>query len=573
MERAQSLAENGESVRDADGNLRRNLEAVSTDDLNAEYQRLAELNGNEESAYRAVQEAGYRADYEALPSMEKTGRSRRNFDEFGNKIKRQAEDLPDAGGAVDPEQLLADNKTVADYHRNATVRAARAKAMERIQRELDARGGETSFDFGANASEGGGTGSRQTMLERSIIRAKSTLTQVEREFALRGVTGDKLARLMAREEPTTTAKGRSALESTRQTQDLVDQLRAEGERRSLERAAKTDELTGLGNQRAFHDALPDAETDPGTSVIRFDANGFKAINDALGHQQGDQVLARIGEVIRGEAEGLPVFRVGGDEFAVFAPKDEAPAVRDAIEQAVGVQDIEGENGKTARFSISGGVGDTSAEADAAAIARKAEHKAEQGIGGRGEPPAPSRGLSEVEGTGATRTRGLASGVERKALVNHLELTVGDLPEYRTISMAQQATRASELLAQDPELARRVATGEALAPRGLLPESVFVAVEQRAIEQGDVNTLRELATGRLTSEATTMGQRIRALGERDPDSPVSAMQEIVNTRTGGAKNAEKVLRATDDEVEAMTKHLDAAKIDGDAWAKFIESIKC
>lgn len=188
-------------------------------------------------------------------------------------------------------------------------------------------------------------------------------------------------------------------------------------------------------------------------------------------------------------------------------------------------------------------------------------------------PASGGGLAPVEGTGDVQTRGLSTGVVEKALVNRLDLTVGDLPEYRTVSMADQASRAAHLLSNDPELAARVARGEEPAPRGLLPESVFVAVEQKAILDGDVNTLRELATSKLTSEATTMGQRIRALGERDPESPISAIQEIINTRSGGAKNAPAVARATEAEVGSINEHMAGVGADHDAWSALIDSLTC
>lgn len=185
----------------------------------------------------------------------------------------------------------------------------------------------------------------------------------------------------------------------------------------------------------------------------------------------------------------------------------------------------------------------------------------------------SSGLAPVEGTGAAQTRGLSAGVNETALANRLELGVGDLPEYRRISMADQADRATTLLSNDSDLALRIAKGEAPAPKGLLPESVFVAVEQKAIVEGDVNTLRELATGKLTSEATTMGQRIRALGERDPESPVAAIQEIIKTRSGGAKNVEQVARAIDDEVGAINEHMAGVSVKYDSWSEFVEALKC
>ena len=187
-----------------------------------------------------------------------------------------------------------------------------------------------------------------------------------------------------------------------------------------------------------------------------------------------------------------------------------------------------------------------------------------------EGSAPAQGLAPIEGTGETRTRGLSAGVERKAVVNKLTTGLGDLPEYQSVNVADQAARATDLLATDPALARRIALGEAPAPHGLHPESVFVAVENKAIVDGDVATIRDLATGKLTTEATTMGQRIRLLGERDPESPVGAIKKVIEVRMGGAK---KVPMATEETVAAIRKQIEGLKVQPDAWAEFVNSLRC
>jgi diguanylate cyclase (GGDEF)-like protein len=157
-------------------------------------------------------------------------------------------------------------------------------------------------------------------------------------------------------------------------------LAAETERRvEAERVASTDDLTGLGNKRAFMSALTNAEPDPNTAVVRFDVNGFKSMNDTHGHPAGDAELAQIGNVLRQAARetGVPerVFRDGGDEFAALVPADQAEAYRDHVETLYGVRD----HGSGVRTSISGGVGTTNATADAEAYARKSAQKAAQGI--------------------------------------------------------------------------------------------------------------------------------------------------------------------------------------------------
>jgi diguanylate cyclase (GGDEF)-like protein len=87
--------------------------------------------------------------------------------------------------------------------------------------------------------------------------------------------------------------------------------------------ARTDELTGLSNRRNF---LTELEKLNSGSIFLLDLNGFKRINDSLGHEAGDhllkQVAIRFSRVIPSDAL---LARLGGDEFGVIAPigEDEA----------------------------------------------------------------------------------------------------------------------------------------------------------------------------------------------------------------------------------------------------------
>ena len=107
---------------------------------------------------------------------------------------------------------------------------------------------------------------------------------------------------------------------------VVDRLR-ESDRRAV-----TDDLTGLGNRRQLVDrlnaAIEHADAQGGlVALLLIDLDGFKELNDTLGHAAGDDVLRQIGPRLRGVLRsGDTLARLGGDEFAVvLAPGDEVTA--------------------------------------------------------------------------------------------------------------------------------------------------------------------------------------------------------------------------------------------------------
>jgi diguanylate cyclase (GGDEF)-like protein len=107
--------------------------------------------------------------------------------------------------------------------------------------------------------------------------------------------------------------------------------------RIARRDARTDNLTGLGNHRAYQEALRERITETERSGKPFslclvDVDNFKHVNDVYGHPAGDEVLALIGEML-GAADSAEAFRFGGDEFAVLFSLDEMSAYR----QLEGVQ--------------------------------------------------------------------------------------------------------------------------------------------------------------------------------------------------------------------------------------------
>jgi diguanylate cyclase (GGDEF)-like protein len=127
---------------------------------------------------------------------------------------------------------------------------------------------------------------------------------------------------------------------------------------------RTDALTSLFNRRAYEErrvveAARSARYGNRLALCVFDLDGFKAVNDRLGHSEGDRVLKGVAKVIDSSRLTDDAFRIGGDEFAVLMPQTTLEGGTIAAERLVGrIAAAElGDGTVTASYGVAATVGD------------------------------------------------------------------------------------------------------------------------------------------------------------------------------------------------------------------------
>jgi len=156
--------------------------------------------------------------------------------------------------------------------------------------------------------------------------------------------------------------------------DVTDRKRRE---RRLNDLAARDALTGAWNARRLNEELDWLNRSGGTgSLLMLDLDGFKRVNDTLGHVAGDELLHRVATAVQGCVRRADlVARMGGDEFAVIlagATPVEAQEVAEKIRSAVAaVWPLGVRGGVSIGLSAAGpGTGDALGRADRAMYSDK-----------------------------------------------------------------------------------------------------------------------------------------------------------------------------------------------------------
>ncbi len=181
-------------------------------------------------------------------------------------------------------------------------------------------------------------------------------------------------------------------------------------------------------------------------------------------------------------------------------------------------------------------------------------------------------LKPIKGTGELKTRGTFSTLEAAAIQKDLTEGFSGFPTFKGADFKKISEGVIKNIAKDPEGAMKIAMGEKGAPAGSIPEMYYNVLSKKAIAEGDVATIQKLATeSKLSAGATTMGQRLAALGyQKDAFDPVAAIKEVQDAR------AVELAKKSTETVELVTKTITKtirARNTKASWGDFVDSITC
>jgi diguanylate cyclase (GGDEF)-like protein len=236
----------------------------------------------------------------------------------------------------------------------------------------------------------------------------------------------------------------------------------------LQRELLTDPLTGLPNRRAYDEAAKKSVQ------IAIDADSLKWVNDNLGHDAGDKMLAALGQGLR--ESGAEAYHISGDEFVVQG--DDQAALERAlseITQRLERAELVAETPDGATITKTGvhfsyGIGATRNEADQALNRAKSEREAKGVRAARGEEPPgvarvaarqqtevhPPAAAQEVTAKQTPSEDGVSASAPKRSLAEMVDEAIGG----RVISDADKLRRQADAIMKEAlKMQERIPAGQ------------------------------------------------------------------------------------------------------------------
>ena len=319
---------------------------------------------------------------------------------------------------------------------------------------------------------------------------------------------------------------------------------------ALQMAARLDHLTGMGNRKVLEEALEEAvaasRNGERTGVLVLDLDGFKQVNDTLGHDKGDLVLQEIAQRLHANTfEYDTAARMGGDEFAVVLRRlhsqEDATAVaqrlRDALVRPIDVEGVARFIGVSVGAALCPAHGRTSADllraADAAMYRAK---RTRQGV--------------------CLYEAGTAEGADESGLAAELLVAI-ETDEIRLVFQPEHSLDTGRIVTVEALARWDRSEGNSVPPSEFVP----LAEETGLIKQLTELTLRkaldEVAvwrdagidvpvsvnlSGRLVVDRSLPGIVIRMLQERDLDGSSLVLEITETAAITDVATARQVLQA-------------------------------
>lgn len=172
----------------------------------------------------------------------------------------------------------------------------------------------------------------------------------------------------------------------------------------------------------------------------------------------------------------------------------------------------------------------------------------------------------------------ASDINKELVARGFDsLSEDEQAKFTSISKQEQIDRVSELLAKDIEAAKRMALGLEDVPNNIKSQVLYNAVKNYALEQNDVQLIRDLAKSPIAEERALLAQSLGAAGFNNNEyDPVDIIQKI---NKGKAEDAKKELKgktikqATNEVVKDVKEKVDVKKPKRQDWESFINEITC